>query len=151
MTENTRLRSRSTASGTPVQAAATLVGVVFLLVGVLGFFPGITADGGPRGGRARVPRRALRHLPGVGARKTSCTSSSAPPGSRWRGGRRARRTFLVGGGAIYLLLFLYGLVVDKDSQANFVPLNRADDWLHLVLGAGMIALGVVLAKRPGTV
>ena len=52
--------------------------------------------------------------------------------------------------AIYLLLFLYGLVVDKDSQANFVPLNRADDWLHLVLGVGMIALGVVLAKRPGT-
>ena len=44
MTEHTRLRSRSTASGSPVQAAAALVGVAFLLVGVLGFIPGITTD-----------------------------------------------------------------------------------------------------------
>jgi hypothetical protein len=57
------------------------------------------------------------------------------------------RAFLVGGGVVYLVLFLYGLVVDQDSPANVVPLNTADDWLHLVLGVGMIALGVVLAKR----
>ena len=57
------------------------------------------------------------------------------------------RAFLVGGGAVYLVLWLYGLVVDKASQANFVPLNTADDWLHFVLGLAMIALGVVLGKR----
>jgi predicted transporter len=57
------------------------------------------------------------------------------------------RTFLIGGGAIYLVLWLYGLVVDKASQANFVPLNTADDWLHFVLGVGMIGLGVVLGKN----
>jgi hypothetical protein len=39
--------------------------------------------------------------------------------------------------------------VDDASRANFVPLNAADDWLHLVLGVGMIVLGVVLAKRSG--
>ena len=44
MTEDTRLRSRSTATGSPVQAAAALVGGAFVLVGVLGFIPGITAD-----------------------------------------------------------------------------------------------------------
>ncbi len=58
------------------------------------------------------------------------------------------RLFLVGGGAVYLVLWLYGLVIGKSSQANFVPLNTADDWLHFVLGIGMIALGVVLGKRP---
>ena len=57
------------------------------------------------------------------------------------------RAFLIGGGAVYLVLWLYGLVVDKSSQANFVPLNTADDWLHFVLGLGMIALGVVLGRR----
>jgi hypothetical protein len=57
------------------------------------------------------------------------------------------RLFLIGGGAIYLVLWLYGLVIDKTSDANFVPLNSADDWLHFVLGLGMIGLGVALGRR----
>ena len=57
------------------------------------------------------------------------------------------RTYLIGGGVIYLVLWLYGLVVDHDSSANFVPLNTADNWLHLLLGIGMIALGLLAARR----
>ena len=30
---------------------------------------------------------------------------------------------------------------------NFVPVNDADNWLHLVLGLGMVALGVLLGTR----
>ena len=56
------------------------------------------------------------------------------------------QSFLVGGGVIYLLLWVYGLVVDMGSKANLVPLNNADNWLHLVLGIGMIALGFALAR-----
>jgi len=60
----------------------------------------------------------------------------------------ARRTesaisFLIGGGVVYLVLWLYGLVTADSSSANFVPVNTADDWLHFVLGLGMIALGVL--------
>ena len=62
MTENTRLRSRSTASGTPVQAAAALVGALFLLVGVLGFIPGITAD---RGSMAAMGHESHAQLLGL--------------------------------------------------------------------------------------
>jgi hypothetical protein len=40
-------------------------------------------------------------------------------------------------------LWLYGLVTHDTSTANFVPVNTADDWLHFVLGLGMIALGVL--------
>ena len=150
MTENTRVRSRSTASGTPVQAAAALVGAAFLLVGVLGFIPGITTDSGslePAGHESHaellgifqvsVLHNVVHLLLGVAGIALARRPSSA-------------RAFLVGGGALYLVLFLYGLVVDKNSDANFVPLNSADNWLHLVLGIGMIALGIVLAKRPGT-
>jgi hypothetical protein len=57
------------------------------------------------------------------------------------------RPYLIGGGVTYLVLWLYGLLVDKTSPANFIPLNTADDWLHFVLGVGMMALGVVLGKR----
>ena len=42
------------------------------------------------------------------------------------------RTFLVGGGAIYVVLWLLGLV----GGANWIPSNSADDWLHLGLGGG---------------
>ena len=38
----------------------------------------------------------------------------------------------------------------RQSRANVVPLNTADNWLHLVLGIGMIALGIVLARRSAT-
>lgn len=57
------------------------------------------------------------------------------------------RIYLVVGGAIYLVLWIYGLVIDHESAANFVPVNDADNRLHFVLGVAMIGLGVLLAKR----
>ena len=147
MTEDTRLRSRTTASGSPVQAAAALVGVAFLLVGVLGFIPGITTDTGSLEAagheshaellgifQVSVLHNVLHLLLGVAGIALARRPSDA-------------RAFLLGGGAAYLVLFLYGLVVDKDSQANFVPLDTADDWLHVVLGVGMIALRRLPSRR----
>ena len=58
--------------------------------------------------------------------------------------------YLVIGGALYLLLWIYGLIVDQDDDANFVPVNDADNWLHLVLGVGMVLLGLVLGRSAGT-
>ncbi|MGW0536571.1 DUF4383 domain-containing protein [Streptomyces sp. NPDC003032] len=55
--------------------------------------------------------------------------------------------FLLAGGAVYLVLWLYGLIIDHHSSANFVPLNNADDWLHFALGIGMIAAGTLLTRR----
>jgi hypothetical protein len=57
------------------------------------------------------------------------------------------RNYLIGGGIIYLVLWIYGLVIDHDSGANFVPVNNADNWLHLVLAVGMIGLGIALADK----
>ncbi|HEY3483130.1 MAG TPA: DUF4383 domain-containing protein, partial [Streptomyces sp.] len=59
---------------------------------------------------------------------------------------RGARTFLVAGGVVYLVLWLYGLLIDHGSDANFVPVNTADNWLHLGLGVGMIALGLLTAR-----
>jgi hypothetical protein len=146
MTENTHLRA-DRMTGSPVQAASALVGAVFLLVGVLGFIPGITTgyDGLEAAGheshaellgifQVSILHNVVHLLFGVAGIALARTASTA-------------RSFLIGGGVVYLVLWLYGLVVDKTSQANFVPLNTADDWLHFVLGLGMIALGVVLGKR----
>lgn len=51
------------------------------------------------------------------------------------------------GGVIYLVLWIYGLVIDHQSAANFVPLNTADNWLHLGLAVGMILLGLLVPRR----
>lgn len=56
------------------------------------------------------------------------------------------RNYLVGGGAVYLLLWLYGILIDHSTPANFVPVNSADNWLHLVLGLAMVALGLALSR-----
>jgi hypothetical protein len=56
------------------------------------------------------------------------------------------RGFLIWGGVVYLVLWVYGLIIDHGSAANFVPVNTADDWLHLALGIGMVGLGVALSR-----
>ena len=132
---------------TRLQQAAAVVGVVFLLVGILGFIPGITTpyDGLEAAGhesRAKllgifevsVLHNIVHLLFGAAGLAMARTASSA-------------RTYLIGGGAIYLVLWLYGLLIDKSSAANFVPVNAADDWLHFVLGVGMLAIGVILGRR----
>ena len=149
MTDNMHLRSSRTTMGTRVQAAAAVVGAVFLLVGVLGFIPGITTgyDSLEAAGhkshaellgifQVSILHNVVHLLFGVAGLALSRTASTA-------------RAFLIGGGVVYLVLWLYGLVIDKTSQANFVPLNAADDWLHFVLGVGMLALGVLLGRRTG--
>jgi len=137
----------------PIQTAARLVGIAFLVVGIAGFIPGITTHlyggldfAGHDGGaellgifQVSVLHNIVHLLYGVAGLALSRT---------WPGAR----TFLVVGGAIYLVLWLYGLVIDRDSGANFVPVNSADNWLHFLLGAGMVVLGLVLGREraPGT-
>ena len=57
------------------------------------------------------------------------------------------RTYLLVGGAAYLVLFIYGLAIDRGTQWNFAALNNADNWLHLILAIAMIGLGSALPRR----
>ena len=141
--------NRAAARKTPVQQAALAVGAVFLLVGLLGFIPGITSDYDTMEFAGHHSDAKL-----LGLFKTSILHNLVHllfgvAGIAMARNAGAARKFLIGGGAIYLVLWLYGLIIDKSSGANFVPLNSADDWLHFILGISMIALGVLLARpRP---
>ena len=61
------------------------------------------------------------------------------------------RSFLVAGGIVYLVLCIYGLLIDHDIAANIVPVNNADNWLHLGFAVAMIALGVALGSPSTTI
>lgn len=138
----------------PARLAALVVGAVFLVVGVLGFIPGVTTNydsmmfAGHQSEamllglfQVSILHNIVHLLFGV----VGLLMSRTVPMAVW---------FLIGGGVIYLVLWIYGLFVGQDSAANFVPLNTADNWLHLVLGVGMIALGLLVRSAghstPGT-
>ena len=130
----------------PVQLAAMVVGAAFLLVGVLGFVPGITSDFDTLSFASHDSEAKLLGLFQVSVLHNIVHLLFGVAGLAMSRTVRSARTFLIGGGVIYLVLWLYGLVIDKQSSANFVPLNSADDWLHFVLGLGMIALGIALVR-----
>jgi hypothetical protein len=143
MTRPSTTRSRTR---TPVQMAALAVGAVFLLVGILGFIPGVTTgyDTLTFAGHhsdaqlvgvfnVSILHNIVHLLFGVAGIVANRTAG-------------ASKAFLIGGGIIYLVLWIYGLVIDLDSAANFVPVNTADNWLHLGLGVAMIALGLLATK-----
>jgi hypothetical protein len=127
----------------PVQNVARLTGVVLLLVGIAGFVPGVTTnlyDGlefaGDEGNaellglfQVSVLHNIVHGLFGVAGLALAATASGA-------------RTFLLGGGAVYVALWLLGIV----GGADWIPANSADNWLHLAFGLGMIGLGVALTR-----
>jgi hypothetical protein len=145
MTATTRTETRS-----PIGMAAGIVGMTFLLVGILGFIPGIVSHfssmefAGHESNakllglfQVSILHNIVHLLFGVAGLALARTESGA-------------RSFLIGGGAIYLVLWIYGLLIEPMADANFVPVNTADDWLHFGLGAGMVLLGFVLGSRRAT-
>ncbi|MFE4001036.1 DUF4383 domain-containing protein [Nocardioides sp. YIM B13467] len=147
MTDATAYRSMT---ATALQTAATVVAGTFLLVGVLGFIPGITTDYDSMAFAGHESNAQLLGIFQVSILHNIVHLLFGIAGlvlaTSWRGAR----AYLIAGGAIYMVLLIYGLAVDHGSSANFVPVNGADNWLHLVLGAGMLALGLGLGRTPGT-
>ncbi len=130
----------------PVQVLALLAGVAFLLVAVLGFVPGITTDYSEL---SFAGRRSEAHLLGLFQISVLHNLVHALLGIAGLAAARTvsgARGYLLGTGGVYLLLTLFGLVVGQDSPANFVPVNAADNVLHLGLGLGMLAAGFLLGR-----
>jgi Domain of unknown function (DUF4383) len=130
----------------PERTLAMLVALTFALVGVLGFIPGITTHysdlsfAGEDSGakllgvfRVSILHNLVHLLFGVAGWFLART---------WNGAR----IYLLGGGVVYLALWLLGIF----NGADWIPANDADDWLHLVLGLGLLSLGVVSARGTTT-
>ena len=130
----------------PIQSVAMLVGLVFLLVGILGFIPGITSNyddlkfaGHDSDAQllgifdTSILHNIVHLLFGVAGVALARTFDGA-------------RTFLIGGGFVYVVLFVYGAIWHGEAGSNWIPVNWADNILHLALGLGMIGVGFVLGK-----
>ena len=130
-----------------LQWSAVAAGAVFLLVGILGFVPGVTRDydslgfAGPGSGALLLGVFQVSILHNL----VHCLFGAA--GLLMARTHRQARNFFTYGGVIYLVLWLYGLLIGDNTPANFIPENGADNWLHLVLGLAMIALAIMLSPR----
>lgn len=132
-----------------VQLAATAVAATFLLVAVLGFVPGITTNYSELSFGGHESEAKLLGLFQVSVLHNIVHGLFGVIGLALAKSFAGARNFLIGGGIVYLVLTAYGSVIDLNSDINFVPVNVADNLLHLVLGVAMIGLGVVLGKQAG--
>jgi arginine exporter protein ArgO len=144
VTANSRAGHRTT-----IQTASLAMGAVFLLVGILGFIPGVTSNYSSLGFAGHTSGALLLGIFQVSVLHNIVHLLFGVAGILMARTDVQARNFLLYGGVVYLVLWLYGLLIGHDTPANFVPLNAADNWLHLVLGLVMIALGVALSR--GTV
>ena len=145
MSRDAHTRSRSLA-----QTLALVFGVTFLLVGIAGFIPGITgnydelsllgtdSDAELLGlFRVSILHNIVHMLFGVGI--------LAARRHDWS------KLYLIGGGVAYVLVSAYGFIIDETSDANFLPINTADNFLHVVLSLALLGAGLVAvaAERRG--
>lgn len=135
----------------PVRRAAQAVSIVFLVVGILGFVPGITQDFDQLRFAGHESGAMLLGLFQVSVLHNLVHLAFGAVGLAMSRRVSSARTYLLVGGIIYLVLWLYGLLVDEDAAANVVPVNSADDWLHLLLGIGMIALALLTTRKDRVV
>jgi hypothetical protein len=134
------------------QAVCIWAGVfafVFLALGVLGFIPGITTH------YSEMAFSRNSHAQLFGVFETSVLQNIlhllfglvglAMAFNAW-----AARAFLLNGGAIYLALFFYGLIIHDNPNNDFFSFNGADNWLTLLLAVGMIASALFTESRYTT-
>ena len=117
-----------------VKTAAILFGIVFLVVGILGFVPACTTDmnGMPMllGIFHVNTAHNIVHL-ASGAVFLLCGMASAG----------ASRTFFKIFGVVYALVAVLGFYYGDQALLGIISSNRADTWLHVGLAAVMLFLG----------
>ncbi|MDN5550151.1 MAG: DUF4383 domain-containing protein [Brevibacterium sp.] len=132
---------------TSVQLVSGLFGAVFLLVGILGFVPGITQDLDTIMFAGHHSQAALLGIFQVSVLHNIVHLLFGIVGLLGLRSRGLAKTYLIVGGIVYAVLWIYGLVVPMESMGNFVPLNTADNWLHFVLAVAMVTTGIVFGRK----
>jgi uncharacterized protein DUF4383 len=130
-----------------VQGAALLIAGVFLAIGLLGFIPGVTSDYGLLHWAGQHSGAKLFGMFPVSGLRNTVHLVFGVVGLVLMRSYAAARAYLIIGGLAYLAVWIYGLLIENSSGANFAPRNGADNWLHFGLGAAMVILGITLGGQ----
>ncbi|HJV98625.1 MAG TPA: DUF4383 domain-containing protein [Arthrobacter sp.] len=130
-----------------VQNAGMGVGILLVVVGILGFIPGVTTQYSELMFLGPDSHAMFLGLFQVSMLLNIVQLAIGATGWAMSRTEHGARNFLVGAGALYIVLAIFGLSVGVGSAANFLSFNMADNWAHLVLGVVMIAGGWLLARN----
>lgn len=119
---------------------ALVFGIVFLLIGVLGFIPALTPGGALLGIFMVNGIHSVVHLLfGVLGIAAALTGTG--------------RIYNRAGGIIYLLIGILGFIpalAPNGMLLGLIMINLADNFLHLVIGIVLSIVGFALQYRPAT-
>jgi hypothetical protein len=130
-----------------VQVTAVGTGAVLLLLGILGFIPGVTTSYANLAFLGPDSHAMLLGIFQVSMLLNIVTLVVGAVGLLLSRSGMSARTFLMGAGALYVVLGIFGMIVGADSAANFLALNVLDMWTQLVLGLAMVAFGWLLSRH----
>src|SRR5687767_5283732 len=112
--------------------AAKIFGAVMLLVGVLGFIPGLAPNGHLLGVfHINAAHNFVHILTGAAALWVGYTSE------------HASKLFFLTFGIIYGLVAILGFMSGDRPVLGFMANNIADAWLHVAIAVVSIALGLM--------
>jgi hypothetical protein len=124
------------------ESLAGLAGLAFLILGVMGFIPGIVQEYGglhwwKNGSGAQLfdlfQTSILLNLLHIGFGSLGLVAARTAT---------TARAYLAGGGVLCFALGIYGLLIDRLGDSNVIPLDRADVWLHVGLGVALVYAGL---------
>jgi hypothetical protein len=119
--------------------AGLVLGIVFILVGILGFVPNPIVS--PTGLFVVNTAHNLVHLVSGAVILAGVYSFGAGLGLK-----------IIG--VVYALVAILGLAMDTDMLLGAIAVNMADDWLHVVLAVAILVAGFALpdpAEPPSAV
>jgi hypothetical protein len=115
-----------------IKTAANLFGIVFLIVGILGFIPGITRDGHLLGiFHVNAAHNVVHILSGAAALAAAAISE------------RAARNYFRIFGVVYGLVAVLGFFAGDQPVLGIIANNTADNWLHVAIALVALAIGFV--------
>jgi len=130
-------------SSSPATLYATVVGAVLTIAGIIGFFYS-ASFGSPGSVDKEFGILAVNGWHNVVHLATGLLGLAAAG--------YAARQYAFGIGVAYLIVAIWGFIIGSgDSILSVVPVNAADNILHLALGlAGLAAGAATSAKAPAT-
>jgi hypothetical protein len=121
-----------------IKTLATIFGVVFLIVGILGFIPGVTDNGHLLGiFHVNTAHNLVHIVSGIVALIAAATSA------------RAAQNYFRVFGLIYGVVALLGFLTGGDQPLlGIIANNAANNWLHVGIAVISLALGFAPTFTP---
>ena len=125
-----------TSDKTPAQIYSLVFGATLLLAGIIGFF--VDASFGDLGSNVQGDELIFFEVNGW---HNLVHIASGALGLALAGSRPGARAFALGFGAVYLVVAIWGLIVGDQVLFGLIPINGADNVLHLLIALAGLAAG----------